>query len=74
MNVYWASQHYDGLAQIRRQHGLATGAATPAFLITAHESALRERAERGAGQESKVRVIARRVMERAWNSSGKPDS
>lgn len=62
MNVYWASQHYEALAGIKRQQGLAGGAPTPAFLIQAHERAMNERAERGGRVEHKVRQIARQVM------------
>lgn len=62
INVYWASQHYETLAGIRRQQGLAAGPATPPFLVQAHEGAMSERAERGGRVEHKVRQIARRVM------------
>jgi hypothetical protein len=62
MNVYWASQHYEDLAGIRRQQGLSAGAATPPFLIAAHEHAMGERAARGGRVEHKVRAIARLVM------------
>ncbi len=64
MNVYWASQHYDDLAEIRRQQGLPAGAPTPPFLVKAHEKAMGERAERGGRVEHKVRQIARRAMGR----------
>jgi hypothetical protein len=62
MNVYWASQHYDGLAGIRRQQGLRDSADTPPFLRLAHASAMDYRATRGGKVEHKVRQIARRVM------------
>jgi hypothetical protein len=62
MNVYWASQHYEALAGIKRQQGLRGGAPTPTFLIQAHERAMDERAERGGRVEHKVRQIARQVM------------
>jgi hypothetical protein len=62
INVYWASRHYDDLAAIRRDQGLAAGASTPAFLIRAHEDAMGERAEHGGRVEHKVRKIARRAM------------
>jgi hypothetical protein len=62
MNVYWASQHYADLAGIRRQQGLRDTADTPSFLLSAHASAMEERAERGGKAEHKVRQIARRVM------------
>jgi hypothetical protein len=64
MNVYWASRHYEGLAAIRRQQGLPGVAATPAFLIQAHERAMNERAERGGRVDHKPRQIARRMMRR----------
>jgi hypothetical protein len=60
--VYWASQHYENLAGIRRQQGLRDTADTPPFLLRAHTSAMGERAERGGKVEHKVRQIARRVM------------
>jgi hypothetical protein len=62
MNVYWASQHYDDLAGIRRQQGLPVSASTPSFLIEAHQGAMDERAERGGRVEHKVRQIARLAM------------
>ena len=62
INVYWASQHYELLAGIRRQQGLDAGASSPRFLIEAHEGAMTERAERGGKAEHKVRQIARRAM------------
>jgi hypothetical protein len=60
MNLYWASQHYDDLRQIRRDQGLAPTAPTPAFLILAHRRAMNERPDHQA--ETKVRRIARIVM------------
>ena len=62
INIYWASQHYEALAAIRRQQGLAADAATPHFLIEAHQGAMTERAGRGGKAEHKVRQIARRAM------------
>lgn len=62
LNVYWASQHYDDLAGIRKQQGLHASADTPAFLLEAHERAMSERADRGGKVEHKVRQIARRAM------------
>ena len=64
INVYWASQHYEGLAAIRREQGLAPGASTPPFLLEAHEHAMSERAEQGGRVEHKVRQIARLAMRR----------
>jgi hypothetical protein len=64
INVYWASRHYENLAGIRRDQGLASGAPTPPFLVRAHEGAMAERADRGGRVEHKVRQIARREMRR----------
>jgi hypothetical protein len=62
MNVYWASQHFTELAQMRDQLGLPGAADTPAFLRHAHADAMTERAERGGREEHRVRQIARRAM------------
>jgi hypothetical protein len=62
MNLYWASQHYDDLADIRERQGLPGGASPPPFLVAAHREAMDDRAERGGRVEHRVRVIARRVM------------
>jgi hypothetical protein len=62
MNVYWASQHYDGLARIREQQGMPASPPTPSFLIQVHERAMNERADRGGRVEHRVRQIARRAM------------
>ncbi|MGH3404917.1 MAG: hypothetical protein ACRDRJ_20780 [Streptosporangiaceae bacterium] len=64
MNVYWASQHFEDLARIRRGQGLPIAADTPSFLVEAHERAINERADRGGRVEHKVRQIARRAMRR----------
>jgi hypothetical protein len=64
INVYWASQHYGELADIRRRQGLAAGTQTAPFLIRAHQRAMNERASRGGRVEHKVRQIARLVMRR----------
>jgi hypothetical protein len=60
MNLYWASQHFGDLAQIRQQ-GLASSE-TPAFLRDAHRGAMNERAGHGGDVEHRVRQIARRAM------------
>jgi hypothetical protein len=70
INVYWASQHYDELAQMRRTQGLAEAAETPSFLRQAHELAMTERADRGGRVEHKVRQIARLAMRR----QGRPET
>jgi hypothetical protein len=64
INLYWASQHYEGLARIRQQQGLPGTASTPPFLIKTHQDAMGERAGRGGRVEHKVRTIARRFMRR----------
>jgi hypothetical protein len=75
MNVYWASQHYADLAGVRRRQGLPSHPDTPPFLLTAHASAMDERAERGGKVEHKVRQIARRVMrEQTRDRSASPAS
>lgn len=60
MNAYWASQHYDALAQIRAEQGLEREADTPAFLREAHRRAMRERPD--ARVVHKVRQVARLAM------------
>jgi hypothetical protein len=62
MNVYWASRHFDELAEIRRRQGVPETADTPQFLIEAHRNAMEERAEHGGRVEHRVRQIARAVM------------
>lgn len=64
INVYWASQHYDSLARLRRHQNLPPAADTPPFLRVAHENATRERAERDGRVDHRVRQIARRAMRR----------
>jgi hypothetical protein len=62
INLYWAHQHYNELAQIREQQGLASGAASPSFLVASHSREMGERASRGLQVMNKVRTIAWRVM------------
>jgi hypothetical protein len=64
MNLYWASQHYEQLAHIRRRQGVFEAADTPPFLRRVHELEMSERADRGGRAENKVRQIARRAMGR----------
>jgi hypothetical protein len=70
MNVYWATQHYDDLAGIRRQQSLPESAPTPTFLLSAHERAMNERVERDGVVEHKVRVIARQAIRRHAGTAG----
>lgn len=63
VNLYWAHQHQAELAHLREQQGLSTQASTPPFLINVHKHALDERADHGGNADSKVRAIARRVMQ-----------
>ena len=64
INLYWATQHYDDLAQIRARQGLRLETGTPAFLVAAHEREMNERIERNGRIEHKVRQIARLAMRR----------
>jgi hypothetical protein len=64
INLYWAVQHYERLAEIREQQGRPGGASSPSFLIKAHQDAMAERAERSEPVENKVRAAARKVMRR----------
>ena len=64
INLYWATQHYDGLAEIRDDLGLPEQAPSPSFLIKAHKDAMDDRAARGGQVENKVRAAARKVMRR----------
>jgi hypothetical protein len=68
INLYWASQHYDDLAEIRARQGLGRGTDTPAFLREAHEREMRERIERDGRVEHKVRQIARLALRRGAQS------
>jgi hypothetical protein len=69
INVYWATQHYEDLAKIRRRQGLSPAAATPPFLIKVHHNAMDDRAGRGGREEHRVRRIARLVMGRGSRRS-----
>lgn len=62
INLYWASQHYEELAQLRQQEGLDPVAQSPSFLVNVSKHELSERKQRGLQGDSKVRSIARRVM------------
>ena len=61
MNLYWASQHYEGLAEIRERAGLPVSASPAPFLVKAHMDAM---AERGEPVENRVRALAWKVMHR----------
>lgn len=64
MNVYWASQHYADLANMRLGDRSVIAWATPAFLLEAHRRAMEERDAHGGRVEHKVRQVARRTMQR----------
>lgn len=64
INLYWATQHFEDLAQVRAGQGLRTEADTPAFLRRAHEGEMTERIERYGRVEHRVRQIAREAMRR----------
>jgi hypothetical protein len=70
INVYWASQHYRELAQIRTQQGLRETSDTPAFLRQAHDREMSERVDRYGRIEHKVRRIARLTMRRGSSATG----
>lgn len=64
INLYWVSQHYNELAEIRARQGLPAVGSTPAFLVGTHRDAMEDRATRGGRVEHRVRAIARLVMRR----------
>jgi hypothetical protein len=64
INLYWASRHYDDLAQIRERQGLRVPAQTPVFLRQAHEREMNDRIGRSGRIEHRVRQIARLAMRR----------
>lgn len=74
MNLYWAVQHYDGLAELRGEQGRPEHAASPSFLVTAHRHAMDERARHGAPPENKVRATARKLMQRKRAEAEPPGS
>jgi hypothetical protein len=75
INLYWATQHYEGLAEIRERQGLPGSASSPAFLVKAHADAMADRAQRGEPPENKVRAAARKLMRRkAAPPDDPPDS
>jgi hypothetical protein len=65
INLYWASQHYDELAEIRNSSGRANRVSSPSFLVDAHRDAMNDRAARGHDVDNKVRVAARKAMRRS---------
>ena len=62
INLYWASKHYEDLAQIRKEHGDPASAPTPPFLRQVHKSAMDDRTDRGLNVDHRVRNIARHAM------------
>ncbi|MDQ1430861.1 MAG: hypothetical protein QOF40_1463 [Actinomycetota bacterium] len=69
INLYWATQHYEGLAEIREGLGLPERAPSPSFLIKTHHDVMADRAARGGPTENKVRATARKVMRRKQQES-----
>jgi len=65
INLYWATQHYEGLAGIREEQGLPAVTSSPPFLIDAHKGAMDARAARGGQVDNSVRAAARKRMRRA---------
>ncbi len=74
INLYWAVQHYDGLAGIRECQGLSGSAASPSFLVRTHREVMDERAQRGGPPENRVRALARKIMREKLESSGSADA
>jgi hypothetical protein len=64
LNLYWASQHYDELAELRTASGRDETNSSPRFLVDAHRAAMDDRAMRGQDVDNKVRIAARKAMER----------
>jgi hypothetical protein len=62
INLYWATRHYKGLAEIRENQGLSEGVWSPPFLVQAHKEAMDDRADRGGRVVHRVRRVARKVM------------
>lgn len=71
INLYWVTQHYEGLSDLRERQGVPVTASSPAFLLKAHKDVMDERAQHGGLVENKVRAVARKVMRR---SVAPPDS
>src|SRR5262245_45764407 len=64
INLYWASQHFDDLAQLRDEQGRIEPVSSPTFLVRAHRHAMDDRAARGHNVDNKVRIAARRAMQK----------
>lgn len=62
INLYWATHHYDSLAEIRTGQGLAPRPGTPQFLLSVHRHAMEEREALSGRVASRVRQIARQTM------------
>ncbi len=56
INLYWATKHYEELAEIRARQGLSPKASTPAFLEAVHQEAVDGRVARGEAAPAKARV------------------
>jgi hypothetical protein len=72
LNVYWAHQHLEELAELRGHGGMSPAPATPSFLVSSSKRAVEERAERLAHADGKVREIARRAL-RVPTRQGAPE-
>ena len=44
INLYWASQHYQRLLEIRERQGLPSSPSSAPFLVKAHKDAMDDRA------------------------------
>ena len=58
VNLHWATEHYEELAEIRVERGLQPRPSSPSFLINAHRGAMEDRARRGS-IERKIRIAPR---------------
>jgi hypothetical protein len=63
INLYWAKYHYNDLAGVREELGMASASAPPSFLLRAHDDAVAERERHPDAVALKVRTFRRRVGE-----------
>ena len=69
INLYWATQHFADLAKLRDEQGRVEPVSSPTFLLRAHRHAMEDRATRGHNVDNKVRVAARRAMQKRADQS-----